>query len=293
MTFLRHIKLCNEHDLSSFRPLMLSGRRIGWIKNNLRQCFADFSEYILFTDRDVQIKPHLNTARLLGEAMGKIATALYEQGLTNSPLNEFYAVGHRFGESVFQLNRASVSAFGVGAYGIHLTGFVRKSGKLLVWVPRRALDRVAYPGKWDNTVAGGQPANLSLHENLIKECAEEANIGPDYVARARPVGTIGYLRELPHGLRDDLIFSYDLELPLDFRPSNRDGEVEDFQLWPIERVMEVVAGGDEFKFNCNLVLIDFFIRHGFLTKQDDDFDAICGGLYGSGYKYRGGQEVSV
>ena len=80
---------------------------------------------------------------------------------------------------------------------------------------------------------------------------------------------------------------------MDFRPSNRDGEVEDFQLWPIERVMEVVAGGDEFKFNCNLVLIDFFIRHGFLTKQDDDFDVICEGLYGSGYKYRGGQEVSV
>ena len=293
MAFLHHIKRCNEHDLSRFRPLILSGRRIGWIKNNLFQCFGEFPEYILCTDANIQIKPHLNTSRLLGEAMGKIAAVLHERGLTNAPLKEFYAVGHRFGERFFQLNRASVSAFGVGAYGIHLTGFVRKAGKLLVWVPRRALDRVAFPGKWDNTVAGGQPVGLSLHENLVKECAEEASIGADYVARARPVGTIGYRRELRNGLRDDLIFSYDLELPLDFQPSNRDGEVEDFQLWPVERVMEVVARGDEFKFNCNLVLIDFFIRHGFLTKQDDDFDAICEGLYCGGCKYRGDQKVSI
>ena len=93
---------------------------------------------------------------------------------------------------MFKLDRASVSAFGVRAYGIHLTGFVRKSGRIFVWVPRRALDRVVSPGKWDNTVAGGQPAGLSLQENLIKECAEEANIGPDYVALAKPVGTIRY-----------------------------------------------------------------------------------------------------
>ena len=85
---------------------------------------------------------------------------------------------------------------------------------------------------------------------------------------------------MQYGLRDDLIFSYDLELPLDFQPSNKDGEVEDFQLWPVERVMEVVAGGDEFKFNCNLVLIDFFIRHALLTAKDHNFDMICQELYG-------------
>ena len=82
MTFLQHIKLCNEHDLSRFRPLILSGRRIGWIKNNLFQCFAGFPEYILCTDRDIQIKPHLNTARLLGEA--KVGDVVLSQRVTDT-----------------------------------------------------------------------------------------------------------------------------------------------------------------------------------------------------------------
>jgi hypothetical protein len=98
------------------------------------------------------------------------------------------------------------------------------------------------------------------------------------------VGTISYRHELQYGLRDDLIFAYELELPLDFQPTNTDGEVEDFQLWPVEEVMEVVAAGDDFKFNCNLVLIDFFIRHGLLTKVHQDFEEICHELYRTDYQ---------
>ena len=284
MTFLHHIKLCNEHDLSGFRALKVLGKRIGWIKENLQQSLASFSEYLVYRDPDFVIGSHLSTNALRGSAMDKIGKALYEQGMTNPALNEFYSVGHRFGQSFFQLDRAYVSAFGVRAYGIHLTGYVRKSGNIHIWVPRRASDRVVYPGKWDNTVAGGQPAGISLQENLVKESAEEANIGPAYVAHARPVGTISYRHELQYGLRDDLIFAYELELPLDFQPTNADGEVEDFQLWPVEEVMEVVATGDDFKFNCNLVLIDFFIRHGLLTKVDQDFEEICRELYRTDYQ---------
>ncbi len=42
------------------------------------------------------------------------------------------------------------------------------------------------------------------------------------------------------------------------------GEVEAFELWPIERVFATVRDGDDFKFNVNLVLIDLFIRLGLL-----------------------------
>ncbi len=284
MTFLHHIKLCNEHDLSRFWALKVSGKRIGWIKDSLHQSFADFSEYVSYRKSEFFIDSSLNTNALRGAAMNRLGQALYEQGLTNPPLNEFYSVGYRFGQSFFDLNRAYVAAFGARAYGIHLTGYVRKFGKIFVWVPRRASDRVVYPGKWDNTVAGGQPAGISLQENLAKECAEEANIGPAYVAHAKPVGTISYRYEVEYGLRDDLIFAYDLELPSDFQPTNTDGEVEDFQLWPVEEVMEVVASGDDFKFNCNLVLIDFFIRHGLLTKTHHDIDELCRELYRTDYQ---------
>lgn len=80
------------------------------------------------------------------------------------------------------------------------------------------------------------------------------------------------------GLCDDVVFCFDLELPPDFRPENRDGEVEEFYLWPLERVREVISESCDFKFNCALVIIDFLARHEFLKPQEHDYAAITRGL---------------
>ena len=73
--------------------------------------------------------------------------------------------------------------FGIRAFGVHINGFVKKSDGLHMWVGKRAMDRAICPGMFDNMVAGGQPANLSLMDNIVKECAEEANI-PEILARS-------------------------------------------------------------------------------------------------------------
>ena len=59
---------------------------------------------------------------------------------------------------------------------------------------------------------------------------------------------------------------------------NTDGEVDAFYLWPIEQVAETVREGDEFKFNCALVAIDFLIRHGFIAADNPDYSDIVEGL---------------
>ena len=71
---------------------------------------------------------------------------------------------------------------------------------------------------------------------------------------------------------------FDLELPEDFTPYANDGEVHSFELWPVRRVFETVRDSNEFKYNCNLVLIDFFVRHGLLSADDPQFVAIVSGL---------------
>jgi len=43
-------------------------------------------------------------------------------------------------------------------------------------------------------------------------------------------------------------------------------------------VYETVRDSNQFKYNCNLVLIDFFVRHGLLSADDPDFTAIVAGL---------------
>jgi hypothetical protein len=57
--------------------------------------------------------------------------------------------------------------------------------------------------------------------------------------------------------------------------------VHSFELWPVERVYETVRDTTEFKYNCNLVLIDFFVRHGLMSADDPDFFAIIEGLHRS------------
>jgi 8-oxo-dGTP pyrophosphatase MutT (NUDIX family) len=176
------------------------------------------------------------------------------------------------------MERAAIPLFGVRACGVHLNGFVRGERGVAMWIGRRSRDKPTSPGKLDQLVAGGQPAGMGLRENLIKECWEEAGIPLETAQRVVPVGAISYCLEVPQGLRSDVIFNFDLELPADFVPLNRDGEMEDFYLWPMEKVIETVRDTREFKPNCALVVIDFLIRHGFIPPDHPDYLQIIAGL---------------
>lgn len=58
----------------------------------------------------------------------------------------------------------------------------------------------------------------SCMENVVKECEEEASIPPELAARAKPVGAVSYTSLQPAGLKRDVLFCFDLELPADFEP---------------------------------------------------------------------------
>jgi isopentenyldiphosphate isomerase len=159
-----------------------------------------------------------------------------------------------------------------------MTGYVRKPDGLHIWVPRRSRNKPTFPGELDNTVAGGQPVGLGLLENLVKECHEEAGIPPELARQAKAVGYISYWNQSGLQLKPDIMTCFDLELPENFRPHANDGEVQSFELWPARRVFETVRDTFEFKYNCNLVLIDFFVRHGMLAADDPHFFATIEGL---------------
>ena len=130
-----------------------------------------------------------------------------------------------------------------------------------------------YPGQrfggGAGAAAGGQPAGLSLADNLVKEAAEEANLPEAIARRARPIGAVTYRCDWPDGCKDDVLFCYDLEVPEEFTPENTDGEVEHFELWPVEEVIAELRSRDSFKFNVGPVVIDFLIRRGYLTPDNE------------------------
>ena len=92
------------------------------------------------------------------------------------------------------------------------------------------------------------------------------------------MGLVSYRYEYELGGKEDIIYCYDIELDEDFVPECTDGEVEEFYLMPIDEVADIVKNTHEFKTNCNLVIIDFLVRHGFIEVEDEDYIEIVQGL---------------
>jgi len=46
----------------------------------------------------------------------------------------------------------------------------------------------------------------------------------------------------------------------------------------VRRVLETVRDSFDFKYNCNLVLIDFFLRHGLIDVDSREWLDIAAGL---------------
>ena len=193
-----------------------------------------------------------------------IARQLSDAGCYRWRREEFDIRAEPDGPVLARLDRGALPSFGVLAEGVHVNGLVRRADGLHVWVARRAANKLLDPSKLDHIVAGGVPAGLTPAETLVKEADEEAAIPGSLARQAVPVATITYAMERPEGLRRDLLHCYDLDLPEEFRPSPADGEVEAFELWPIERMVQTVRDTDAFKFNVNLVLIDLFQRLGLI-----------------------------
>ena len=280
MSFLDHIARCNNADLGQFEPWFIGATRAGFIHRDFAATVAARPDLFARRDGAWHLAPGLDTPDRRTAAVRAFLLALRERGqFGNLWREEPYAVTLVFTDPpLMTMERAAVPWFGVRAFGSHMTGYVRCRDGLHIWVPRRSYTKPTYPGQLDNTVAGGQPAGIGVHDNLIKECGEEASIPPALAAQAKAVGYISYLNQSGPQLKPDLMMCFDLELPEDFTPRANDGEVHAFELWPVQRVFETVRDTQDFKYNCNLALIDFFVRHGLLSADDPQFVAIVGGL---------------
>jgi isopentenyldiphosphate isomerase len=204
------------------------------------------------------------------EAVGKVTLALLKDGVIKGWRNELLPVVETFDSPpVILMERAAYPLFGMKGYGVHVNGFVRfDSGEIKLWVAKRSRQKSTWPGLFDHIVAGGQPHGISPSENVIKECGEEAGIPAELASAAIPVSAVSYtgLDECGN-LKRDCLFCYDLALPPDFIPLPIDGEVEEFELQSLDWVVDQVAFGGQYKPNCNLVIIDFLLRHGIISAE--------------------------
>ncbi|GAA5911622.1 hypothetical protein JCM8208_005694 [Rhodotorula glutinis] len=180
----------------------------------------------------------------------------------------------------FRMERSACALFGFATFGVHCTAYVEEGETFKLWVPRRSATKPTWPSMLDNTVAGGITAGDSPRMSIIRECAEEASLSPAFVAsRIKQAGVLTYHYRTAAGfLQPEVQYVYDLRLPAPgsadaaegTQPSTNpaDGEVESFELLSLDETVRRMCDG-EFKPNCALVLIDFFMRHGLLTCESD------------------------
>jgi 8-oxo-dGTP pyrophosphatase MutT (NUDIX family) len=242
--------------------------------------------------KDFQVEHELpKSIRVIDRSNGKDTTTACNQAFAqliekaieskafnvlSKPLQEDYKIlGAKYPR--VQLRRSAAGLFGVACRGAHMTAFVRTDEGMKIWVSRRSEHLFTYPGMLDTTVAGGVKAEQSPFECIVQEAEEEASLPKDYVrTHACASGVITYVSKRGEkksgsdsGLMvPDCIYVYDIELPANMIPKPNDDEVQGFYLMDLDKIKASMLN-EEFKPNCASVMIDFFIRHGIITDENE------------------------
>jgi 8-oxo-dGTP pyrophosphatase MutT (NUDIX family) len=279
MSFRDHIACCNNYDPARAVPLIAGSDRIGLLRRDNAEVLRRFPEIFAVEDDKARLLVRGDVEEI-SRAVDSTVDALVAENRVPKWRNETFDVAPRWGAPpVFRLDRGAVPFFGTRAYGVHLNGYRREGDTILLWVGRRAPDKKVAPDKLDNLVAGGVGNGHGLDQTLLKEGEEEASIPVSLTRSAIPVGAVSYRMETRLGIRDDVLFVYDLEMPADFVPQNQDGEIVDFALMPASAVLDRIRTTADFKFNVNLVMLDFALRHGVLRPDDPEYLDVANGLH--------------
>jgi 8-oxo-dGTP pyrophosphatase MutT (NUDIX family) len=252
---------------SEYVPIFLaipSGNQAGQTVGHLHSDFFTFlKESLTMSPIDgVRIEPHRilldgHRPNLLSQTMLALADRMRKGGFIPGWRNEEFAFIDAQGHALFQLERAAFRTFGLKSIASHINGFT-ENGQ--IWLGRRSENKQIDPGKLDNLSAGGVSADETPWVCASRELWEEAGIPKAIASEIQPAGRIEMRRPTPPlGFHAESLFIYDLLLPRNLLPTNRDGEVAGFIAVSYgEAAARILA--DEFTADAALVTADFVLR---------------------------------
>ncbi|KAL9692314.1 hypothetical protein quinque_005476 [Culex quinquefasciatus] len=239
------------------RPFVVDGQQVGLISQNVLEQLLKYPEVFCIKDAEqgkqniVELNPAFRDYTERSQQVDRVLKEFRAEGVfvaLKGWRNECYDVKSTT-ESLLKMDRSATCLFGVRNYGVEING---KPG----------------PAKWDNMVSGGLSVGYGIKETAIKEAAEEASIPANLIKNLVSAGCVSFFFESERGLFPNTEFVFDLELPEDFRPDNSDGEVQNFKLLPALECLERCFAPD-FKTTSCPVLLDFMIRHGIITPENE------------------------
>ncbi|EXL65332.1 hypothetical protein FOPG_18432 [Fusarium oxysporum f. sp. conglutinans race 2 54008] len=186
-------------------------------------------------------------------------------------------------QNVLNMDRSGLDPFGVISLSAHMIGFVKDGYSIKYWVPKRSPTKPTVPNKLDSTVAGVIRSGEQPIDCMVRKIEAEASIPAEYTeSNIVSCGTISYQMPITStgnpGCQHITSYLYEMEFKEGVVPRPGNGEVDKFTLMAQEDVMTALADGD-FVPNRAMVWLAYFIRHGFLTPENEpDYVEICQGL---------------
>lgn len=220
-----------------------------------------------------------NTADAINVAFEELVAICVDQNLFHVICGRhsepFSIAGAKYDKPIC-VERFSANLFGVTTRGAHLIAYTDTVEGLQIWVPRRSPHLYTYPSMLDATVAGGVKAGVSPFQTIVEEAEEEASLPKELITRStRSRGVISHMGLTGKGFPGeqglvvpDYIYVYDIELPPDVIPKPHDDEVDSFSCMTVDQVKAALLK-EEFKPDSAAVMIDFFIRHGVITAENE------------------------
>ena len=190
-------------------------------------------------------------------ALNLLAQALRAQGQCGPWRDEQLAVCNAHGERLGTIERGAVRVLGIATRAVHLVG---RAPDGRIWVQQRSKTKPNNPGMWDTLMGGMVSAADTLQQALERETWEEAGLRLPELLGSEHGGQVDFSRPSREGggagFMVERIDWFRAQVPQGMEPDNQDGEVERFDLLPLEVVRERVAQG-AFTLEAGLVIAGF------------------------------------
>lgn len=243
-------------------PLWHGAERIGSVAPEHLAAVRRFTGLLREEANGLHLRPA--SAEALTAAFADANATLRAEGLVRGWREEAFTVhGPASGTDHGRIERAATRFWGLLTWGAHCNGFVRAANGQIaqLWLGQRAANKSVDPNQWDNLIGAGVGAGQSPLDALLREAWEEAGLVPAQMAAVCPGRVVQMCRAIPEGLQFERLACFDVELPAGLQPRNQDGEVQRFELLPVEAALARAESG-AMTVDSALVTLDFAERHG-------------------------------
>jgi len=258
-------------QMSGYLPFVFDNTRIGMVSPTVVEEMKKYVDVFAIHQNRVGLNPALKNYDSRSSALRDFLMTIRSSKLFPSLTgwrDECYEIRLKFSEiPIFKVERSATPLFGFKQYGVHINGFVETSeNEKSIWIQRRSKTKPTYSGKLDTFVGGGFAEGLGVYATAVKELEEEAGITMSPNLTLQQSGSVSFLHKSERGIHPYTEFVFDLKLPLDFKPENKDGEVDDFILVSASQLLDLIQT-EEYKTTSVPIALDWLIRHGLLTVE--------------------------